>query len=281
MSSTVEIENGNVDILCKSQNNDESYPLEESVTNIKYSITFRPLEEEDRSQIKQLHEKLFPVAYTDHFYNTVVKNLTMDGKPLFSCIAIARGEDEENSFDSTVHYDAWERFANYEGIEKMNVGGLYDRWEMNEIISAGNVSSSCRQVLLQGDTIAACVVGTFVDANKLDDETLEQLVRNPERHSLMFYIMTLGSNENFRGRGLGSKLIRECINIAEQVHTCGVIYLHVITYNTTAIRFYENLGFHRITEIKDYYMIDDKTYDCYLYARCANGKLTIFGMCFI
>jgi ribosomal protein S18 acetylase RimI-like enzyme len=97
----------------------------------------------------------------------------------------------------------------------------------------------------------------------------------------MFYIMTLGSSEKFRGRGLGSKLINECINICEQVPSCGVIYLHVITYNSTAIRFYERLGFHRIKEIKDYYTIHNESYNCYLYAKFVNGKiLGIFMMRF-
>ena len=91
------------------------------------------------------------------------------------------------------------------------------------------------------------------------------------KHKQMFYIMTLGSSETFRGQGLGTKLMRECMNIVEQVQDCGIIYLHVITYNQTAIRFYERLGFYRIEEIPNYYSIDDKNYNCYLYAKYING----------
>ncbi|KAL3789080.1 hypothetical protein ACHAW5_009819 [Stephanodiscus triporus] len=58
----------------------------------------------------------------------------------------------------------------------------------------------------------------------------------------------------------------------------GALYLHVITYNEGAIRLYERLGFVRVKEIKDYYLINSVNYDCYLYARyfheALKGKLS-------
>lgn len=278
------------------------------VANIQYSITFRPIQESDRDDIKKLHEELFPVEYTNNFYDSVVQNLGMDEKPLFSCIAVAREDDEEHSTSNQNCYDAWRRFANDNGVDNLHVDGLYDRWIFTESVSLEHLSSSCREVLQGGRSIVACIVGTFMDVSSIGQETAKQLVLNPHQHTRyvptgtistnfsfltlsanttystciitqrMFYIMTLGSLENFRGRGLGSKLINECINICEQVPSCGVIYLHVITYNSTAIRFYERLGFHRIKEIKDYYTINNESYNCYLYAKFVNGKvLCIFG----
>jgi ribosomal protein S18 acetylase RimI-like enzyme len=85
--------------------------------------------------------------------------------------------------------------------------------------------------------------------------------------------MTLGTCTEYRGLGLGSLLIKKCIQHAEMNYRdrCGVIYLHVIVTNDAAIKFYEKLGFDRITEIQNYYTIDNQHYNCYLYAKYING----------
>lgn len=57
---------------------------------------------------------------------------------------------------------------------------------------------------------------------------------------------------------------------------CGAIYLHVITHNNAAIRFYEKLGFVRVNEIHDYYRIDSDDHSCYLYAKYFHGKFLFF-----
>ena len=265
-----------------SQNNIERSPpiaIIPSVAQISYTIYFRPIQESDRKEIEELHEELFPVAYTDYFYDNVVQNMSMNDQPLFSCVAVAREDDEENSFlnrmpETNIQYDAWKKLAKYIGIDNLQPGRLHDRWKIKETVSEDHLTSSASKVL-QGDAIIGCVVGTFIDVEEggmVSIDTVEKLVLNTEKHTQLFYIMTLGSTENFRGRGLATKLILDCINLVEQVHNCGAIYLHVITYNTTAIRFYERLGFYRIEEIRDYYTIDDKKYNCYLYAKFVNGK---------
>ena len=86
-------------------------------------------------------------------------------------------------------------------------------------------------------------------------------------------IMTVGVITEFRHRELGSTLVKKVISVVEQDNDCGAIYLHVITHNSAAIRFYEKLGFFRVKEIKDYYKIEGKNYNCYLYARYFHGKL--------
>ena len=251
-----------------------------SLTTVNYSIYFRPLVENDRNEIKKFHEELFPVDYADHFYNTVVKNVGMDEQPLFACVAIAREEDEENSFQETINYDAWdENLASHIGVQ-LNTEDIRYRWKIKESTSFNAMSSSCSQVL-QGESIVGCVVGTFMDTSCVPEDVVETLVWNPKVHSKMFYIMTLGSSKSFRGRGLGTKLIQDCIDLVEQVNCCGVIYLHVITYNSTAIRFYERLGFYRIQRIIGYYTIEGEKYDCFLYAKFMNGKTNIFCVMYI
>ena len=87
--------------------------------------------------------------------------------------------------------------------------------------------------------------------SELKDEKIANiLIRNRHAYPRMFYIMTLGNTERFRKQRLGTKMIHDCLKMIEKVPTCGAVYLHVITYNIAAIKFYEMLGFYRIEEMK-------------------------------
>uniref|UniRef100_A0A7S2N4T1 N-alpha-acetyltransferase 60 n=1 Tax=Helicotheca tamesis TaxID=374047 RepID=A0A7S2N4T1_9STRA len=89
----------------------------------------------------------------------------------------------------------------------------------------------------------------------------------------MFYIMTLGTVRYYRNRGIASMLVEKAIrDVVEGDEACGVVYLHVITYNERAIGFYERLGFVRVKEIQDYYRINGENYNCYLYAKYFHGN---------
>lgn len=99
----------------------------------------------------------------------------------------------------------------------------------------------------------------------------QQLIADPTRYQRLFYIMTLGTLADYRHAGIGSALVQQCIAQVERDPACGVLYLHVITFNAAAIRFYEKLGFYRVEEIDDYYTIDGVNHNCYLYAKYFHG----------
>lgn len=98
------------------------------------------------------------------------------------------------------------------------------------------------------------------------------LVPDKTRFRRLFYIMTLGTVEEHRKTGLASVLLRWIESLVQQDPLCGGIYLHVIAYNESAIRFYERLGFYRVEEIPDYYEIDGQKYASYLYAKYFHGN---------
>lgn len=100
------------------------------------------------------------------------------------------------------------------------------------------------------DYIIACVVGSLLDVSRLDKDTVSLLISDPFIYKQAFYIMTLGTVEEFRGARLATSLVEKCIHIAEMNEKCGVVYLHVIISNSAAIRFYERLGFYRVKEIE-------------------------------
>ncbi|KAL3822583.1 hypothetical protein ACHAXA_011502 [Cyclostephanos tholiformis] len=126
------------------------------------------------------------------------------------------------------------------------------------------------------------------------DETASLLVPDPIAYPRMFYVMTLGTSREFRRCGLGSMLVEGIVDMIRGEKMggddgenneddddaagrwgrglTGVLYLHVIVYNKGAMRLYERLGFVRVKRIKDYYLINSVSYDCYLYARYFHGN---------
>ena len=123
--------------------------------------------------------------------------------------------------------------------------------------------------------IIGCIVGAFLHPSRLNPETAEMLVPNPQVHSKLFYIMTLGTVEEYRNLGLATLLVQQAMDLIEEDPTCGALYLHVIPFNHAAIRFYEKLGFYRVCTIANYYNIDDKHYDCFLYAKYFHGECSV------
>jgi ribosomal protein S18 acetylase RimI-like enzyme len=80
------------------------------------------------------------------------------------------------------------------------------------------------------------------------------------------YIMTFGVIDEFRGVGLASSLLERLVNEVRKVN-CGVLMLHVVDYNKTAIGFYAKNGFQDVTTIKNYYRINEDIYDTKVMVR--------------
>jgi ribosomal protein S18 acetylase RimI-like enzyme len=126
------------------------------------------------------------------------------------------------------------------------------------------------------DIIVACLVGCMMSGHRLNHTSRKLLIPGyPYKHTELFYIMTLGTVTEYRHLGLASTLVRKCISDVVEPNTeCGTLYLHVITFNEAAIRFYEHpsMGFWQVQEICNYYTIDGEQYNCYLYASYFHGK---------
>ena len=75
------------------------------------------------------------------------------------------------------------------------------------------------------------------------------------------YIMTIGVIDECRNFGLGTRLLNEVIYTIKQTRKkCLAIYLHVIEYNTVAIRFYLKNEFIECNNLRNYYYINNKYY---------------------
>lgn len=149
---------------------------------------------------------------------------------------------------------------------------FYNELVYGRMCHSGDPLYTCLAIHKTTETIVGCLVGCFMKTTNLSKKTQELLVSEREHFSFLFYIMTLGTIEKYRRTGLGTLLIRRCTEMVEKERRCGGLYLHVITYNNSAINFYHKLKFHRVTEIENYYKIDGKSYNCYLYSKDTNGK---------
>lgn len=235
----------------------------------KSILVFRSLEEGDREGIKALHEDLFPVKYSEDFYDNAVRNKSPTGSPLYcrvgllnvyesgsnnDTLTLLNNENEMNDNarridivgDST--HVSMDELANFLGMDV----DCFDDLDVENVISIQNeksIEDAAESALNQ--RIVACIIGGFSESIRIRDAKLvEKLVRNFDNHPHMFYLMTIGSTQAFREQKLGTKMLKDCLKMIERVPTCGVVYLHVITYNVAAIKFYEKLGFYRIEEIK-------------------------------
>lgn len=85
--------------------------------------------------------------------------------------------------------------------------------------------------------------------------------------------MTLGVVDECRRLGLGTMLLNEVTKILNKSYlTCEVIYLHVVDYNESAIRFYERNDFRTLKRIKNHYVIFEKIYDGLLLYKDINTR---------
>ena len=65
------------------------------------------------------------------------------------------------------------------------------------------------------------------------------------------YIMTIGVIDEVRKLGIGTRLLESITEHLERFHSnVEAIYLHVIIYNNTALKFYEKNGFKRAGVLK-------------------------------
>ena len=250
-------------------------------------MTFRKIHPSDKPQIQLLHEQWFPVKYVDEFYDDLVyERMTSTGDPLFTCVGTTT---------TTIHGNIHPAHASPTSAAPSSTSSMSMPFDDVDVTvpfsdcvndcdtnqpqvsytstpptSSYGLESSYPQEQPQQEEIVACVVGCFIKATTLSGHLQKLLVTNHQKHPRLFYIMTVGTT--IRNQGIGTLLIEKCIQQVVQDKSCGVLYLHVLTTNNAAIQMYEQLGFHRVIEIPNYYTINSVRHNCYLYAKYYHGN---------
>ena len=284
---------------------DGSHSFEETYSRPQHSrrkeypgLYFRSILPQDRQQIQILHEKWFPVQYNDEFYDALVQG-RLAPPPVPSSEPPQKLERRSSRSRSDVDQSFESLPDDMEPLDQDDQSSYGDQRELYTYLalkdtesrnqcqedfvlvcqetssSKGNELSSMengRSGIASANRIVACIVGAMIDGPMLSPEMQSLLLPDPERHPHLFYIMTLGTADDYRQHGLASFLVQQCI--AQQIETdssCGTLYLHVLDTNQAAIRFYEKLGFYRVKLIPNYYTIDGEMRHCYLYAKYFHG----------
>lgn len=247
----------------------------------------RSIQKHDRDCVQKLHEDWFPVKYSNEFYDALT--------------------DKNKSFGNTPSSSLWSQVMILSNNNKNNNKNKYNNYNLKKSIESHDLENNNNNIINintiakeEEEEIIGCIIGATLPVKPniigeeldtgLSNSIQSLLIENPQKHQTMFYIMTLGVQTSYRKQGLGKIMVKEAIKHATKIkkkennstnrtstgmnstNSCGVIYLHVITYNHKAIQFYEQLGFERIKEIQDYYTINNVKYNCFLYAKFINGN---------
>lgn len=73
--------------------------------------------------------------------------------------------------------------------------------------------------------------------------------------------------------GVGRDLLKRAVITMRNWPECMGVFLHVIEHNEKAINFYRNLEFRSGGRVKDYYLINNKRFDSYIYYKLFAERL--------
>ena len=122
-----------------------------------------------------------------------------------------------------------------------------------------------------------CIVGIIVaelkPQSKLNKEDGDLLASYYPPTVQVAYILSLGVVREFRRYGIASLLLDSLLSYltSSERLDCKAVYLHVLSTNTVALRFYERRKFRQHLFLPYYYAIKGKTRDGYSYVLYING----------
>eukprot|EP00026_Physarum_polycephalum_P014523 Phypoly_transcript_15047.p1 GENE.Phypoly_transcript_15047~~Phypoly_transcript_15047.p1 ORF type:complete len:230 (+),score=21.68 Phypoly_transcript_15047:3-692(+) len=94
------------------------------------------------------------------------------------------------------------------------------------------------------------------------------------REQELMYITTLGVIDLYRKQGIATLLLKTMLDFCEiERPSVSAIYLHVLTTNSHAIKFYEKHKFTCLRKLAAYYEIGENSMDSFLYIMYINDGL--------
>ena len=198
------------------------------------NIIYKPLTQSNISEVKNLHKEWFPIDYEDNYFEKVLNN------------------ENKNYF---------------------TVGAFYNI----------TISNNTKKEIILG--LALCKHEYILDNlnyninSKNLDEIYQDINCMEEFKQYLYckfyqciYIMTIGVLDEYRHMHIGSNLLNYIYNISLEIESCLAIYLHVIYYNNSAINFYSKNKFKKVKKIENYYYIDGKHYDSFVFLRIISKR---------
>jgi len=213
--------------------------VEEAADEAFRGVCFAEVEPDDVPAMRHLYEDSFPVTYDNKFYKDLGSKV-YSGVPLITQVArCSLGGDMEVE----------ESVAG--AVEAEMAADVKERYMLgDEKVLLGSIVAQIRKI---GDNV--------------DGQPSLSARSISKGYCHGCYILTLATHKNCRRKGVGSKLVGAVERAAKNDPTCGVIYLHVITYNKEAISFYERHGYKRLRSVQRFYKIKGEYFDSYLYGK--------------
>lgn len=199
------------------------------------NIIYKPLTKQDIEETKNLHKEWFPIKYSDEYFNTI--------------------------------------FNSKEG-KYFSIGAFYN------II---NEETKEKKEIIIGLALCEWIVGSDYFFKVLGKESALEISKNinyiEEVYSYLkyddyhcIYIMTIGILDEFRKMKIGSNIVERIINIGLSDKLCIGIFLDVIYYNYSAIKFYKRNEFKKVKTNKNYYNLNGTKYDAHVFLRIFSRK---------
>ncbi len=198
-------------------------------------IIYKSLTKNNLLEIKNLHKEWFPIEYDDSYFQVILDN---------PC-------------------------GNY-----FTIGAFYNIKNCN--------NNENKEIILG---LALCEWDSISDyfINHTNSQTIEEISKNINVNEEVIaclkcqyyhcvYIMNIGVLDEYRKMNIGSNILTQILNIALKDDICVGIYLDVINYNKSAIKFYEKNNYKKVNEIKEYYEINGKKHDAHVYLRVITRK---------
>eukprot|EP00210_Caulerpa_lentillifera_P005583 g5340.t1 len=161
-------------------------------------LHYRPLEHQDKPQLKTAHYDLFPVDYEDKFFEMACRA----GTNIFS-------------------------------------------------VAAFQLNSENSPTKLVGFIIGRSVLVSDIDPT---DRARLGIVGQMWRHLHVSYILTIGVVKEFQQQGIATELLKR-FEEESQKRGSKFVYLHVITYNESAIQFYRKCNYECAALAHNFYFI--------------------------
>ena len=199
------------------------------------NIIYKPLTKQDIEETKNLHKEWFPIKYSDEYFNTI--------------------------------------FNSKEG-KYFSIGAFYN------II---NEETKEKKEIIIGLALCEWIVGSDYFFKVFGKESALEISKNinyiEEVYSYLkyddyhcIYIMTIGIMDEFRKMKIGSNIVERIINIGLSDKLCIGIFLDVIYYNYSAIKFYKRNEFKKVKTNKNYYNLNGTKYDAHVFLRIFSRK---------
>lgn len=121
--------------------------------------------------------------------------------------------------------------------------------------------------------IIGLIVSELKPRSRCNREDADLLASHFPPSTQLAYILSLGVISDFRRHGVASLLLDSLLSYltSGDRHCCKAVYLHVLTANATAIRFYERRQFRLHNFLPYYYSIKSTPRDGYSYVLYLNG----------